>query len=104
MSKDKNEDKSTEWKIDKKLVERIAKVARVELTADELDKFSKQLKNILAAFKDIDEVDTKDVEPSFHPQELKNVWREDAAEEWTWDPLENTEHKEDKHFKGPRIV
>ena len=99
-----SKDKSNEWKIDKNLVERIAKVARVNLTTHELNEFSKQLKNILSAFNEIDEVDTKGVEPSFHPQELKNVWRDDKVEEWDWNPLENTEHKENKHFKGPRIV
>jgi len=99
-----SKDKSSEWKIDKNLVERIAKVARVNLTAHELNEFSKQLKNILSAFKEIDEVDTKGIEPSFHPQELKNVWRDDKVEAWDWNPLENTEHKENKHFKGPKIV
>ena len=97
-------EKSDYWKIDKKLVEHVAKIARLDLTDKEIEKFSKQLENILQAFKQIDEVDTSGVEPSFHPQELKNVWREDKAEPWKWDPLENTKHKEKKYFKGPKIV
>jgi aspartyl/glutamyl-tRNA(Asn/Gln) amidotransferase C subunit len=48
-------------------------------------------------------VDTEGVEPSFHPQELSNVLREDEVISWSWDPLENTEHREGRHFKGPRI-
>ena len=97
-------DTTTDWNIDKKLVERIAKVARIDLTPGELEKFTKQLENIFDAFREIDGVNTADVEPSFHPQELKNIWREDKAEKWEWKPLDNTKHKEKKHFKGPRIV
>lgn len=92
------------WKIDKKLVERISKVSRIELTDKEIDKFSKELESILDAFREMDKVDTSNVEPSFHPQELKNDWREDKVDPYEWDPLDNTEHKEDGYFKGPRIV
>jgi aspartyl-tRNA(Asn)/glutamyl-tRNA(Gln) amidotransferase subunit C len=94
---------SDQWTIDRGLVERIAKVARLELTEDEIEKFTKQLKVILEAFRELDVVDTEGVEPSFHPQELSNVLREDETTIWSWDPLENTEHKEGRHFKGPRI-
>jgi aspartyl-tRNA(Asn)/glutamyl-tRNA(Gln) amidotransferase subunit C len=94
---------SDQWTIDRGLVARIAKVARLELTEDEIEKFTKQLKVILEAFRELDDVDTEGVEPSFHPQELSNVLREDEANPWSWNPLENTEHREDKHFKGPRI-
>ena len=96
--------KSNYWKIDEKLVKHVAKIARLSLTKQEIEKFSKQLENILQAFKEIDEVDISGVEPSFHPQELKNVWREDKAKPWKWDPLGNTKHKEKKYFKGPKIV
>ncbi len=97
-------EKSDYWKIDEKLVKHIAKIARINLTEKEIEKFSKQLKNILQAFKEIDEVNTSGIEPSFHPQELKNVWREDKAKSWKWEPLDNTKHKEKKYFKGPKIV
>lgn len=92
------------WKIDKKLVEHVAKIARLQLTDEEIKKFTQQLEGILQAFKAIDEVDTADVKPSFHPQELRNDWREDEVKPWRWQPLANTKHKEEKYFKGPRIV
>jgi aspartyl-tRNA(Asn)/glutamyl-tRNA(Gln) amidotransferase subunit C len=92
------------WKIDKKLVDRVAKVSRVNLSDKEVEKFSKQFDDILKACKELDEVDTSDVEPSFHPVELKNVMRDDKSKPWKWDPLSNTEYKERKYFKGPRIV
>jgi aspartyl-tRNA(Asn)/glutamyl-tRNA(Gln) amidotransferase subunit C len=94
---------SGQWTIDGELLKRIVEVARLELTDEELEVFTGQLRVILDAFKKLDEVDTSGVEPSFHPKELKNVLRDDDAEPWSWDPLENTSHKKGRYFKGPRI-
>ncbi len=74
------------------------------MSEKEIEKFTKQLEAILIAFKSLDEVDTDKEKPSFHPQEISDVYREDKAEKFDWDPLANTKHKEGKHFKGPRIV
>jgi aspartyl-tRNA(Asn)/glutamyl-tRNA(Gln) amidotransferase subunit C len=92
------------WKIDKRLVKSVADNARLKLTEQEIEKFTKQLEDILQAFKEIDKVNTDNVKPSFHPQEIKNVFREDKTKAWKWDPLANTKHKEKKYFKGPKIV
>lgn len=75
----------------------------VDLTEEELELFTDQLKVILDAFKKIDEINTEGVEPSFHPYEMKNVLRDDESRIWDWDPLENAKHKEERHFKGPKI-
>ncbi len=91
-------------RIDRKLLEHIAEVSRLKLTDEELERFTEQLKVILGAFREIDEVDTEGVEPSFHPSELKDVLREDEAKPWDWDPLSNSRHKERRQFKGPRIT
>ena len=76
------------------------------LTEEEIERFSKEFPDILDAFSSLKEVETKNVEPSFHPIELKNVMREDAIEECLTqeEALSNAEQKEDKHFKGPRAV
>ncbi len=92
------------WNVDEKLVKRVAKVARLNLTEEELESFTRQLRSVLDAFRKIDEVDTEGVEPSFHPQPLSNDWREDEVKPWKWKPLDNTKHKEGKSFKGPKIV
>ena len=91
-------------KIDRELLEHIAEVSRLKLTDEELERFTEQLKVILDAFREIDEVNTEGVEPSFHPSELKDVLREDEAKPWGWDTLGNSWHKERKQFKGPRIT
>ena len=92
------------WKIDKELIKKVAVNARLKLTDQEIEKFTKQMSAILEAFKEIDQVDTSNTKPSFHPQEIKNVFRDDIAKEWDWQPLDNTKHKEGKYFKGPKII
>ena len=93
-----------DYRLDKDLVRHVAEVAHLELTDKELEWYSKQLETILQAFKEIDEVDTENIEPSFHPIPLENVLREDVAEDWDWTPLSNTEHKEKLYFRGPKIT
>ena len=92
------------WKIDKHLVNRLAENAKLKLSDTEIEKFTVQLEDILKAFKSLDKVDTKNVKPSFHPQEISDVYREDKPEKFDWDPLANTKHKEGKNFKGPKII
>lgn len=93
-------------KIDKKLLERTAELARLKLTEKEIDNFLPQLKEVFKAFSELDKVDTKDTEPSFHPIELKDAMRGDNVGECLTqeEALSNTEHKKDGYFKGPRAV
>ncbi len=99
-----SEGKDSDSTIDKALVKRVAGNSRIILTDVELEKFSKQMEDILSAFKELDKVDTKDVKPSFHPVEIKNVLREDVAVECKSDMLSNAVHKEDGYIRGPKIV
>lgn len=85
------------------MVRRVAEAARLSLTDEELQRYARQLKVILEAFRELDEVDTDGVEPSFHPIEIEDVLRDDEASGWFWDPLSNSLHKEDGYFRGPRI-
>ena len=93
-------------KVDKELIEHVAELARLKLTNEEIEKFLPQLKEILDAFSKLDEIDVKDVKPSFQPIDLKNVMREDKAEQCLTqeEALSLTEHKKDGYFKGPRAV
>ena len=59
---------------------RVAANARLVLTEDEEKKYSKDLSDILEAFRELDKVNTKGVKPSFQPLPLGNVLREDSAE------------------------
>ena len=89
--------------LDGGMVRRVAEAAHLSLTDEELERYEKQLKVILKAFRELDEVDTEGVEPSFHPIELEGVLRDDEVSGWSWDPLANSKHREDGYFRGPRI-
>ncbi len=92
--------------LDEKTVRKVAEIARISLTEEEIKKFAKEFEEVEKAFSKLSEVDTSDAEPAFHPFELKNIWREDVpAESWTQElALSNTEHKENGFFKGPKII
>lgn len=93
-------------KINKGLIEHVAEIARLKLTDKEIEKFSKELKDIIDVFSKIDKVDAKNVETSLQPVELKNMLRDDKEEKsFTQEEvLSLTEHKKDGYFKGPRAV
>jgi len=90
--------------VSEEIIRKVARVSRLELTEQEIKEFTEQIDDILEAFKKLEKVDTQNVEPSFQPLEIKNVWREDEVHEWNWNPLGNTANKEDNYFKGPRSV
>jgi len=58
----------------------IAKLARIALTPDEVERFREQLSSILDHFALLSEVPTEDVEPTAHPLPLRNVMREDVVQ------------------------
>ena len=62
-------------KVDEKLIEHVAEVARLKLSEKEKKQFVKELKEILGSFSKLDEVDTKGIDVSLQPVELKNVLR-----------------------------
>lgn len=64
----------------KKEVEHIAYLARLGLTEKEKGKFQKQLSSILDYVKQLQEVDTKNVEPTAQVTGLENVMRKDVME------------------------
>jgi len=93
-------------KVDEALIRRVAENARLELSETEIKEFIPQLKEILENFSKLDEVDVKDIKPSFQPVEIKNAVREDKIGKCLSqeDALKNSVHKKDGYFKGPRAV
>ena len=60
-------------------VEHVAKLARLELTEDEKEKYTKQLSDVLKHVDAMNEVDTSNVEPMAHAIDFVNVMREDKV-------------------------
>ncbi|MAH33575.1 Asp-tRNA(Asn)/Glu-tRNA(Gln) amidotransferase GatCAB subunit C [archaeon] len=93
-------------KVNKELIGHIAEVARLKLTDKEIKKFEAELREIIEKFSKLDEVDTKNIEPSLQAVELKNILREDKEGICLSqkDALSLIEHKKDGYFKGPKAV
>jgi aspartyl-tRNA(Asn)/glutamyl-tRNA(Gln) amidotransferase subunit C len=63
--------------IDRDQVLHVAKLARLELSDDEVDQMAKELSGILEHVDRISELDLEGVEPTSHVVELENVLRAD---------------------------
>ncbi len=87
-------------------IDYVAKLARIELTSEEKEKYSQQLGQILGYFQKLSEIDVSDVEPSAHAHAIYNVWREDV--EGTPmnvdDALMNAPAKRDNQIVVPKVV
>lgn len=59
-------------------VAHVARLARLELTSDELASYSQQLAAVLDHFADIEALDLSGTTPMTHPLPLRNVLRDDV--------------------------
>jgi aspartyl-tRNA(Asn)/glutamyl-tRNA(Gln) amidotransferase subunit C len=92
--------------IDKKAIEHIAKLARLQITDGEAIEFSQQLSKMLGYFEQISKVDTTGVEPLVTPSEMEVHWREDVnIKELTAEELvASAPEKVGNLFKVPPVV
>ncbi len=92
--------------VNKELILKVAKNARLSLTEDEIKEFIPQFKEILVAFSELNKVNTDNMKPSFQPTEVKNVLREDIEKESIPQDeiLKNTHQKKDGYFLGPKAI
>ena len=81
----------------------VARLARLELTDDEVTKFQGQLSAIIDAISKVSELDLSDVPPTAHPLEIANTWAEDEpAPSLSLDEVfANAPDRDDDYFKVP---
>jgi aspartyl-tRNA(Asn)/glutamyl-tRNA(Gln) amidotransferase subunit C len=81
----------------------VARLARLELTDDEVARFQEQLSAILEAVSKVSELDLSDVPPTAHPLEIANAWAEDEPRpSLTLDEVfANAPDRDDDHFRVP---
>jgi aspartyl-tRNA(Asn)/glutamyl-tRNA(Gln) amidotransferase subunit C len=60
-------------------VAHVARLARLELTDDEIDVFTGQLAKVLQHAEDVEALDVEGIEPTAHPYPLVNVFRDDVV-------------------------
>jgi len=93
-------------KVDKELIEAVAKNARLILTEKEKDMFVHDFQDILDTFAILDACDVKNEKPVIHAIELKDHTREDIIESSLSqkDALKNAKHTQDGYFLGPKTL
>jgi len=87
-------------------VKYIADLASLKLSEEEVEKFSKQLSDILDYVEKLDELDTEEIVPTAYTIPVKNVLREDKVEESLEleKVLQNAPEKRDNQFRVPKIM
>jgi aspartyl-tRNA(Asn)/glutamyl-tRNA(Gln) amidotransferase subunit C len=104
MQKDTEERPS--WRVDEGTVEHISDLVNIGLSQEEVSLFAQQLNEILDYFRRINEVDTRDIEPTFHVMDVKDIVRDDTTSPGLPSKiaLENAPKKENGLFKAPKIL
>ncbi|CAA9227634.1 MAG: Aspartyl-tRNA(Asn) amidotransferase subunit C @ Glutamyl-tRNA(Gln) amidotransferase subunit C [uncultured Acidimicrobiales bacterium] len=87
-------------------VAHVARLARLDVTEEELDRFAGQLAGVLEHAADLAVLDTAGVAPTAHPFPLVNVLRDDvvAASLDRDEVLAMAPAAEDGRFRVPRIL
>ena len=93
--------------IDEKITLKIASLAKIELTDEEVKEYSKDLTNILKWMEELKEVDVSNVEPVTNVTKNELFEREDITSKNTIEQekiLLNAPEKIGKYFTVPKVI
>ncbi|MCM3666580.1 Asp-tRNA(Asn)/Glu-tRNA(Gln) amidotransferase subunit GatC [Mesobacillus subterraneus] len=87
-------------------VKHVAHLARLAITEEEAEMLTNQLDKIITFAEQLNELDTDNVEPTAHVLEIKNVMREDRAQQGLprEEVLKNAPEHQDGQIKVPGIM
>ena len=87
-------------------VEKVALLARLKLTEEELDTYVAQLNQIVGYVEQLNELDTDDIEPMAHAMELHNVLVPDVVAPSTprEEALANAPKRDDECYRVPAVL
>lgn len=88
-------------------VRRIAALAKIAITDDEAQKFTKELDAILEYVRQLDAVDVTGLQPTYQVTGLKNVTRQDELIDYGAtrdDLLKNVPKKRDGYIEVPKVL
>ena len=85
---------------------KIANLARLEFKDEEIEKFQHELNDILKYIDILGELDTSDVEPLLHTNEMQNILRDDFVKESVSPELatKNAPQSDEGTFIVPKVV
>ena len=93
-------------KITREEVENVARLARLELAGEEVERMTSQLDTILSYVAKLDELDTTNVAVTTHTQSVTNAFREDEVRESLprEKALANAPKQNGEAFVVPKII
>jgi aspartyl-tRNA(Asn)/glutamyl-tRNA(Gln) amidotransferase subunit C len=86
---------------------KLARLARLTITDDEIEKYRKELSEILKYVEQLQQTDVTGLEPTSQVTGLKNVMREDTVEDYGTTPddlLRLAPKTEDRQIKVKRMI
>ncbi len=88
------------------VIAKVAKLARLELSDHDVERFTRQLGDMLSHFADIDALVLDDVHPMSQPYALRNVLRDDTVDPGLdrVEVLAAAPATEDERFRVPPIL
>jgi len=92
--------------IEKEVILKLEKLAKLRLSDQERDEIAGDLEKILAMINKLEEIDTSGVEPLVYIHEEVNVLRPDRVEGMlsTEEGLKNAPKRIDNYFAVPKII
>ena len=93
-------------KIDNKIVDEVAHLARLEFDAGAKEEIMKDMNRMLGFVEKLNELDTKGVEPLIYMTDESNVLREDVVKETISqkEALLNAPKKDSDYFKVAKVI
>jgi aspartyl-tRNA(Asn)/glutamyl-tRNA(Gln) amidotransferase subunit C len=93
-------------KITKEQIQHIAVLSRLNLSEEEKDLFGSQLSGILDYVDQLNELDTREIEPTSHVLSLSNVMRDDVLRSSLpgEKALKNAPSRSENFYRVPRII
>ena len=90
-------------RITKDEVLHVARLARLELSDDEVAKFQAELSDILEAVSRVAQLDLADVPPTAHPLQIANAWADDVPRPCLSldEVFANAPDRDDDYFRTP---
>ena len=87
-------------------VRHVARLARLELSDDDVHRFTRQLAEVLDYVGQIESLDVEGVEPMAHPLDMPNVLREDEPADPMprGDAMRNAPASDGTFFEVPKVL
>ena len=86
---------------------KLARLARIDLTDEEVEEYSKEFTAILDYVEQLKSVDIEGLEPTSQVTGLTNVLRKDEIQDYGYKPedlLHNVPHVQENHVKARRMI